>query len=259
MKIAFCGKGGVGKTTLAGLLIKFLSKENFEVLAVDADPSCSLAAELNFPNTGKITPIAQMQELINERMGIKTKGQALFKLNPTVNDIPDKFIISHKGIKLIVMGSIEKGGSGCACPASTFLKALISHMLLNEKEVVVMDMEAGLEHLGRATSSSVDFLIIVLEPNQSSIEVGKKIYKLAQDIKIKNIIALANKIKDKDDLEFINNNFKEAEIIGQMTYSEDILLSGKRKQKDLLENKKIYQSIREINERISYAAKNKNG
>lgn len=250
MKIAFCGKGGVGKTTLASLLIRFLSKEGLSILAIDADPASNLALALGFPEEKDITPIAQMQDLINERMGIQNKTQALFKLNPTVDDIPDKYIYQHQGINLMVMGSIEKGGSGCACPASTFLKALLSHILLNKKEVVVMDMEAGLEHLGRATSAAVNFLVIVIEPSQSSIDVAKKIYKLARDIKIKNIVAVANKIKDKGDMEYINKNFKEAKVIGRMNYNEDILLFGKRKENDLLKNKEIYQSIKQIKENL---------
>ena len=250
MKIAFCGKGGVGKTTLASLLIRFLSKEGLSVLAVDADPACNLAAALDFPQPEKIVPVAYMQDLIHERMGIEKPGQALFKLNPRVADLPEKFVRSHQDIKLIIMGSIEKGGSGCACPASTFLKVLLSHILLEKNEVVVMDMEAGLEHLGRATASSVDFLIIVLEPNQSSVAVGKRIYKLAHELKIKNIVAIANKIKNKDDINYISKNFKEAEIIGRVNYQDDILLWDRDKKEDLLKVKEVSQSIKEIKEKI---------
>lgn len=237
IKIAITGKGGVGKTTTAGFLIKLLS-EDHNVLAVDADSNPNLAYTLGFPEPEKIISIVEMKSLIEKRMETKLDSVGTyFKLNPKVDDIPEKYSVSSENIKLIIMGSIKKGGKGCACPENTFVKALISHLILSKNEIVIMDMEAGLEHLGRGTSASVDILLIVVEPGIVSINTAEKIYKLADDLKIKKIYLVANKIRNDSDKKFIENeldkrNFdKKVKIIGFLPFEDNIIdnsISGKQ-------------------------------
>jgi CO dehydrogenase maturation factor len=168
MKLAISGKGGVGKTTFAALLIRTLNDMGKKVLAIDADPDANLAAALGIPNADKIVPIADMKEMIFERTGAQPGSiGGFFKLNPKVDDLPDALSVKKDRIKLMRLGSVKKGGGGCLCPESTLLRALIVHIVLARDEVVVMDMEAGLEHLGRATASAVDKLIAV-SPRRST-------------------------------------------------------------------------------------------
>jgi CO dehydrogenase maturation factor len=221
MKIAISGKGGVGKTTFAAIAAKLLAEKKKKVLAIDADPDANLARTLGFPNPSSITPLIQMKELIEERMytQLNTFG-SFFKLNPKVDDIPDKYFVEYKGIRLAIMGSVIRGGEGCMCPQNTFLKALLSHLLIEREEVVILDMEAGIEHLGRATAEAVDRLIIIVEPSHYSIETAFKIHKLAKDIGIKKISVIGNKIQDEEDKKFIFDNIKEIDILGFIPYSE---------------------------------------
>ena len=149
MKIAVSGKGGVGKTTFSSLLIRSLNDAGKHVLAIDADPDANLAAALGIENAHDITPIAEMKDLIFERTEAKpgTVG-GFFKLNPKVDDLPEALSARLGNIKLMRLGGVKKGGAGCICPESTLLRALITHVVLARDEVVVMDMEAGIEHLG---------------------------------------------------------------------------------------------------------------
>ena len=173
MKIAVSGKGGVGKTTFSALLIRALNESGKHVLAIDADPDANLASALGIKDANKITPISEMKDLIFERTEAKpgTIG-GFFKLNPKVDDLPDSLSVKFENIKFMRLGEIKKGGSGCICPESTLLKALVTHIVLARDEVVVMDMEAGIEHLGRATAKAVDKLIVVVEPGRRSIETA---------------------------------------------------------------------------------------
>ncbi len=172
MKIAISGKGGVGKTLLASLLSKTFAESGYSVIAIDADPAANLAATLGFPHPEEITPISEMKELIEERTGARPGESApYFKLNPKVDDIPEKYAQKHNGIRLMRMGGIKGGGSGCYCAENTRVKALISHLLMARNEVVIMDMTAGIEHLGRATARAVDQLIVVVEPGQLHLRV----------------------------------------------------------------------------------------
>lgn len=225
LKVAFGGKGGVGKTTVTSLLARCLaSKGDKKVIAIDADPVTNLAAGLGIPEEQPITPIAELRELIAERTGAEpgTMG-GFFTLNPKVDDIPDRFSLERDGVKLLVMGTVKHGGSGCICPESTILKALMTHLVLYRDDIVLMDMEAGVEHLGRATSSSVDALVIVVNPGARSRAAAGQIRKLGEDIGIKNIIILGNRVRDEKDKALINDAFSDHTILGYLPEMDEIV------------------------------------
>jgi CO dehydrogenase maturation factor len=221
MKVAITGKGGVGKSSIIALIARVLSETGNKVLLIDADPDMSLATILNIPNPEDITPIIELKELIAERTGTKVDTTSpIFRMNPKVDDIPDKYCLNYKNIKLMTMGTVRKGGGGCACPENTFLKQLISHIVLQRKEIVLLDMEAGIEHLGRGTAIGVDKMIVIVEPSMTSIDTAKRIKKLSKDIGIKSIKVIGNKIQNSEDREFIKSNLKDTEIAGYIDYCD---------------------------------------
>ena len=222
MKIAITGKGGTGKTTIAAVQSHFFKNSGYEVLAVDADPDANLAEALGAPEEqlASLIPISAQRRLIQERTGANPRqfGQ-LFKLNPTVNDIPDNFCVSVRGIKVLVMGSIKRGGDGCACPENVILRSLLSEILLNRNEVILVDMEAGIEHLGRATAQSIDTMLIVVEPGQRSIQTAKAILRLGEDIGIEKFGIIANKIRSEEQSLWIQQQFSDEQFLGSLYYS----------------------------------------
>jgi len=224
MKIAISGKGGVGKTLLAALLSKIFADSGYSVIAIDADPDANLAATLGFPDPDKITPISEMSSLIEERTGAKP-GQAApyYKLNPKVDDIPEAYSAKHDGIRLMVMGRVKKGGAGCYCPESALLKALLSHLLLARDEVIILDMEAGIEHLGRATAGAVDRLIVVVEPGRRAVETAYTVNKLASDIGLPNVALVGNKIRRQSDREFLISSLPGFDFLGFIPYDQAIV------------------------------------
>jgi len=219
MKIAVTGKGGVGKTTLTSLLAYTYADQNYQVLAIDADPSPCLGAALGFPEEllVELTPIARMDELIYERTGAKpgTTG-GYFKLNPRVDDLPDRFSAVHRGIRMLELGSVKLGGAGCICPESAMLRSLVTHILLRRDEVVLLDMYAGVEHLGRATADAVDAMLVVVEPTARSLGTAKQIMDLANDLKMKHLFLVGSKIQGEEDLQFIRNNSPGLDVLGSL-------------------------------------------
>jgi CO dehydrogenase maturation factor len=217
MKLAISGKGGVGKTTLAALLAQVYADQGRDVLAVDADPAPCLGGALGFPEEklAQLTPIAEMEELIEERTGAKpgTTG-GFFTINPRVDDIPERFSVSHRGVRLLEMGAVDLGGSGCICPESAMLKTLFTHLLFREDEVLILDMYAGVEHLGRATVDFVDALIIVVEPTRRSLGTAKQIKKLANDIGLDRLWLVGNKIRNKDESDFVEAESPAIPVLG---------------------------------------------
>ena len=230
LKLAIGGKGGVGKTTITSLIARCIAALNKDtkVIAIDADPVANLAAGLGIDESIPITPISELSDLIAERTGATpgTMG-GFFTLNPKVDDIPDRFSIEKDGVKLLVMGTVQQGGSGCICPESTILKALMNHLVLARNEVVVMDMEAGVEHLGRATSGSVDALIVVVNPGKRSRVAADKIRKLGHDIGIKNIVVLGNRVKSEEDRQLIRSTMPDYEILGFIPEMDEIVSSDR--------------------------------
>ncbi|MBW2060688.1 MAG: AAA family ATPase [Deltaproteobacteria bacterium] len=230
MKIAISGKGGVGKTTLAVILARIFFLKGSKVLAIDADPDANLALALGFDGSEEITPLSEMRELIAERTGAEPGSfGAMFKMNPKVDDLPDAISREIDGIKFLVMGGVKKGGGGCVCPESVMLKQLVSHLVLARNEVVIIDMEAGLEHLGRGTASSVNKLLVVVEPGRRSLDTAQAVRRLAQDLKLMNIAIVGNKVRNESDEAYIRSGLPDFEILGFIPYNDEVIeadLSG---------------------------------
>ena len=254
MKLAITGKGGTGKSTIAGILAHYYKNDGYKVLAVDADPDANLASAIGIPaeKASSIIPISEQRKLIKERTGANP-GQfgQLFKMNPTVHDIPDEFCIDYQGIKLLVMGAIRKGGSGCACPENVLLRSLLSEIILNRDEVIIVDMEAGIEHLGRATAKSIDKMIIIVEPGSRSISTAKTIMRMAKEIAIQSLVIVGNKIQNEKQKDWISKKFSQDQILGMISYHEIIRDADLLQQPliELLDEKlkrefeKIYQAM----------------
>jgi len=219
MKLAITGKGGVGKTTLTALLAQSYADMGRQVLAVDADPSPCLAGALGFPDElrEQLNPIAEMDALIEERTGAKpgTVG-GFFTINPRVDDIPEKFSVLHRGVRLLEMGSVELGGSGCICPEAAMLKTLFTHLLFREDDILLLDMYAGVEHLGRATVDFVDAMLVVVEPTRRSLGTAAQIKKLANDIGLQRLYLVGNKVRDDDEAAFLESETPDIPLIGYL-------------------------------------------
>jgi CO dehydrogenase maturation factor len=220
MKLAISGKGGVGKTTLAALLAQAYADAGRDVLAVDADPSPCLAGALGFPDElrARLHPIAEMDELIEERTGAKpgTIG-GFFTINPRVDDIPERFSVQNRGVRLLEMGSVDLGGSGCICPESAMLKTLFTHLLFRKDDVLLLDMYAGVEHLGRATVDFVDAMVIVVEPTRRSLGTAAQIKKLANDIGLTRLWLVGNKVRDHEEEVFVRTETPGIPVLGTLT------------------------------------------
>lgn len=217
MKIAITGKGGVGKTTLTALLAQTYADQGRDVLAVDADPSPCLAGALGFPPElrAELHPIAEMGELIEERTGAKpgTVG-GFFTINPRVDDIPERFSVLHRGVRLLEMGSVDTGGSGCICPEAAMLKTLFTHLLFRKDDILLLDMYAGVEHLGRATVDFVDAMLVVVEPTRRSLGTAAQIKKLANDIGLMRLYLVGNKVRNDDEAKFLETEAPDIPLIG---------------------------------------------
>lgn len=225
MKLSISGKGGVGKTTLSSLLARIYASRGYQVLAIDANPDANFGTALGIPfeEVQGITPIAEMDDLIEERTGARPGTSApFFKLNPKVDDIPDRFSLEKDSVKLLIMGTVASGGSGCICPESTLLKALLSHLILKREEVVILDMDAGIEHLARGTVRAVDAFVVVVEPGQRSIQTAKSVRKLARDLGVERCYVVGNKIKSPEDEEFVRSNLPGFELLGFLSFNPKV-------------------------------------
>lgn len=245
-KIAISGKGGVGKTMFASLLAYVLAGAGQVVYAIDADPNPTLSQALGFPPelAGEVTPIVALTDLIAERTGARPgEFGGYFKLNPRVDDIPARFSVAHRGVRLMQMGTVRGAGMGCVCPENTVLRALVTHLLLREKETVILDMVAGLEHLGRATASAVDVMYIVVEPSQRSLSVSRDIARLAGDLGIPHVWAVANKLRGERDLELMRESLGGLPLAGWLPYDDRVIEAD-------IHNQAVYDVVPELVARV---------
>jgi CO dehydrogenase maturation factor len=223
MKIAVSGTGGVGKSTVAASIALILAQRGQRVLALDADPDANLAAALGVPPGVAITPISAEIALIEERTGAKVNEYGkVFKLNPEVSDVAGKLAVRHAGVELLVLGGAKKGGGGCACPENTFIRALVNDLVLYKNETLVMDMEAGIEHLSRATATGVDAMVIVVEPGQRALDCAQTVIRMSREIGIGHFVIVGNKVTGEKDTKYIAGAFPDREVSAFLPYSEGI-------------------------------------
>ena len=246
MKIAVSGKGGVGKTTISASLAKFFQTRGFHVYAVDADADSSLGLELDIgeDELDKIKPMVEMKDLIEEFAG----DGALYTLNPEVDSVIREYSVDAGGIRFFRMGGIKKGGSACYCRENSFLKALMNALIMDTKDIVILDMGAGIEHLTRGTSASVDLMIVVTEPGRASVQTARTVEKLAKELGIREIKFVANKLRNEKEREFIRLNFKPDEMLGTLSFDDAIAESamGGKKRPDKAYNQELEDLLYKI-------------
>ena len=222
MKLAVSGKGGTGKTTLVALLARTLADAGRPVIAVDADPDANLASALGLSPEEAPEPISQMRALIQERTGSKGGYGTYFKINPDVRDLPGKLSRDVAGVRLLTLGGVATGGGGCICPESALLKALVTHLLLRPSEVVILDMEAGIEHLGRATAQAVSMMIITVEPGLQSMQTAQSVRRLAAEIHIPRLGVVINKVPPEMDLALLIPHLAGLPLLGTLSFDAQI-------------------------------------
>ena len=247
MKVAITGKGGVGKTTLSSTLARLYADDGRCVLAADVDPDANLGLALGLTQeeVDEIIPISKMRQLAKERTGASDDNR-FYKLNPYVADIPEKFSKDINGVKLLVMGTVDVGGTGCVCPEHVMLKSILSALTYRKDDVVIMDMEAGLEHLGRGTAANMDQFIVVIEPGARSVQTYRNVKRLASDLGVKRVRVVANKIRDEQDEEFIKNSIPAEDLLGFIHYNTEIMDADRNGKSPYDYSPKAIEEIRKI-------------
>jgi CO dehydrogenase maturation factor len=226
MKVAVTGKGGVGKTTVAAALARCWRDLGHEVLAVDADPDANLAGTLGYRGPD-ITPLVKLKPLIEERVGGGDGWGGFLRMNPRVDDIPCEFGVMVDGVRVLVMGTIEPGRRGCACPENILLREVLNHLVLGSREHVVVDMEAGVEHMGRRTAEGVDEMLVVVEPGWASLQTAARVAELVRDLGIGRIGAIANKISCDGDLSFVREHLAGLALLGVLPVDRDLEMEAR--------------------------------
>ena len=251
MKVAVTGKGGVGKTTFSSILARLYAEEGKSVLAADVDPDANLGLALGFSEEelDAITPSSKLADLAKERTGASGAGKFM-KLNPKVDDIPETFARTRNGVKLLVMGTVDVAGGGCVCPEHVILKRLISHLMLKSDDVVIMDMEAGLEHLGRGTAENMEQFVVVIEPGARSIQTYKNVKRLASQLGIKQVRVVANKVRSEEDEQFIRERIPEEDLLGFIHYNADVIDADRKGKSPYDFSETAIQEVRAIKERL---------
>ena len=231
LKLAITGKGGVGKSTLAGTLARLMAADGRRVLAIDADPDANLASALGLPDDLRksVHTISDERQLIEERTGAKARefGQ-VFRLNPDVSGIAEQYGTHYAGTDLLVLGAAQTAGGGCACPEAVLLKSLVRHLVLQRDEVVILDMEAGIEHLGRGTAMGVDLILTVVEPGRRSFETAHRIRQMAGSLGIRRFAVVLNKSSAAEDRRWVAQEFGAENVLGVIPFDRRIAEADRR-------------------------------
>lgn len=224
MKIAISGKGGVGKTTLSSGLARLWADEGRHVVAIDADPDANLAVALgaDAATDAACVPLSHWDDLIEERTGARPGTGGMFRLNPDVSDVVETCGMEIDGVTLLKMGTVERGGTGCMCSEGTFLKAFMHHLLVQRDDVAILDMEAGIEHLGRGTADSVDVFVVVVEPGSRSVQTAETVRALAADIGVRDVVAVGNKVRGEADVAYLRDALGDVPLVGTLPESEGV-------------------------------------
>jgi CO dehydrogenase maturation factor len=248
LKIAVSGKGGVGKTLVSGTLAGYFAQKGYKVMAIDADPSPNLALTLGIPveEANKIVPISENAKLLEEKT--KTDYPGVFKLHFTVDDIiEENGMKSPTGVNLLVMGTVKSAGSGCACGANAVVRELLRHMIVDRDEIVIVDMEAGVEHMGRGTASHVDIMLIVADSSRKSLEIAKKLTNFAHQAGIENVLIIGNRVRDAEEKELITDFTQKngLELLALIPY-DDIVVKADRVGEPPLNYAETSESVKAI-------------
>ena len=251
MKIAITGKGGVGKTTVSATLARLYANEGRKVLAADVDPDANLGLALGFSDEelDSIVPIGKMRKLVEERTGASPDNK-FYRINPKVDDIPELYGKVCNGVRLLVLGTVETGGGGCVCPEHVMLKRVINNMVLRREDVVILDMEAGLEHLGRGTTEGVDAFVVVIEPGARSVQTYKNVKRLAEDLGVDKVRVVANKVRDEEDEKFIYDNISADDLLGVIHYNTEVIDADRKGESPYDFSQSATDEIRKIKEKI---------
>ncbi len=245
LKIAIGGKGGVGKTTVCAVWAELFAESGSDVLAIDADPNTNLASAFGLPSEQSPEPLIKMKQLIADRTGTgKEAVGAYFKLNPKVSDLPEKYWVEVNGVKLLVLGAITQAGMGCACPEGAFLKALLTHTILQRQEVVLVDLAAGVEFMGRASVQGIDALVVVVEPGGRSIETARNIARMAKGLGIKHVAAIANKITETAQMDVIKSQLKNVALLGSLRYRRSVQEADMRRTPVIKADAELVEQLR---------------
>jgi len=231
MKIAVSGKGGVGKTLIAAALARGFVNRGLKTIAIDADPSPNLALTLGLSSeeARKIVPVSKNKELVESKTSTGYSG--VYRLSFTVDDVVREYSVSTPfGVNLLVMGTVQSMGSGCMCAANSVVRALLRHLIVERNEAVILDMEAGVEHIGRGTAGHVDAMLIVVDANLKSLEIAKHIHDLAAAAGIAKIFLVGNRVMNKAQKDAISafagkNNLS---IIGFVPFDQRVMEADMR-------------------------------
>ncbi len=251
-KIAIGGKGGVGKTTVCAILAQLFAESGLDVLAIDADPNSNLTSAFGISSEQSPEPLIKMKELIAERTGTsKDSVGAYFRINPKVSDLPERYWLESNGLKLLVLGAITQGGAGCACPEGAFLKALLTHTILQRQELVIVDLAAGVEFMGRASVQGIDALVLVVEPGGRSIETSNNMAKMAKELGIGSVAAVANKITEPSQTYDIKSQLKNIVLLGSLPYSQAVQKSDMNRSAVFISDPDIIQHLRKVKDALT--------
>lgn len=249
MKIAVSGKGGAGKSTVAANLLYCLYLDHVPAFAVDADPDANLGLVLglNPEEIAALPPLSELQEVITDK---NAGGGAFVDLNPAVGDILEEYVLHMGTIRFLKMGGIKQGGSACYCKESAFLNAVLTNVLLDRPEAVVLDMSAGIEHLTRGTARGIKMMLVVVEPTRVAVTTALAVDRLASDLALPRVVFVGNKIRSEADRDYLRVSLPPERILAMLPFSEEVLERARQNDYPVLLKENLLPGVEELYEQI---------